>query len=203
MDLNYKVTPIFPTCIHSLEIDNFDTYRDQLIKESYQGRDEDPIGRKLSNRGGWQSDQINILQCKSETLKKIIIDSLSGFLPMSKNVSMAIEGWTNINGPSDSNIKHVHPRADLSGVLWIKTPKNCGNIIFETPNFFEKYQELESYTDEFVQKTNSYISYFFNTKEGRMIIFPSSLSHEVEENKSDEDRISYSFNIFIPNINGE
>ena len=201
MDLNYKVTPIFPTCIHSLEIDNFDTYRDQLVKESYQGRDEDPIGRKISNYGGWQSEQVNILQCKSETLKKIIIDSLSGFLPMSKNVSMAIEGWTNINGPGDYNLKHVHPRADLSGVLWIKTPKNCGNIIFETPNFFEKYQELESYTDEFVQKTNSYTSYFFNAKEGKILIFPSCLSHQVEENKSDEDRISYSFNIVITSIN--
>ena len=62
MDLNYKVTTIFPTCIHSLEIDNFDTYRDQLIKESYQNRDEDPMGRELSNRVGWQSDQVNILQ---------------------------------------------------------------------------------------------------------------------------------------------
>ena len=201
MDLNYKVTPIFPTCIHSLEIDNFDTYRDQLIKESYQGRDEDPIGRKISNYGGWQSDQVNILQCKSETLKKIIIDSLSGFLPMSENVSMIIEGWTNINGPGDSNVKHMHPKAVLSGVLWIKAPKNCGNIIFETPNLFEKCQELESYTDEFALKTNSYMTYFFNPKEGKIIIFPSSLNHEVEKNKSDEDRISYSFNIAIPSIN--
>ena len=38
-------------------------------------------------------------------------------------------------------------------------------------------------------------------KEGKMIIFPSSLSHEVEENKSDEDRISYSFNIVFASIN--
>ena len=140
MDLNYKVTPIFPTCIHSLEIDNFDTYRDQLIKESYQNRDEDPIGRELSNRGGWQSDQVNILQCKSETLKKIIIDSLAGFKPMLEKVSMIVEGWTNINEPGNLNVKHVHPRCHLSGVLWIKTPKNCGNILFETPKFFEKYQ---------------------------------------------------------------
>ena len=74
MGLNYKVTSIFPTCVHSLEIDNFDTYKDQLIKEAYQERDEDPIGRKLSNEGGWQSDQININQCKSKILKKIITD---------------------------------------------------------------------------------------------------------------------------------
>ena len=199
MDLNYKVTPIFPTCIHSLEIDNFDTYRDQLIKESYQDTDKDPMGRKLSNRGGWQSDQVSIQKCKSEILKKIIIDSLSGFQPMSKRVSMFVEGWTNINRPGDYNIKHVHPEADFSGVLWIKVQENCGNILFETPNFFEKYQELHSYTDEFALKTNSYMTYFFYPKEGKILIFPSSLSHQVEENKSDEDRISYSFNIKLIN----
>ena len=195
MDLNYKVTPIFPTCIHSLEIDNFDTYRDQLIKESYQGRDEDPIGRKLSNRGGWQSDQVNILQCKSETLKKIIIDSLSGFLPMSENVSMVIEGWKNINFPGSFNVKHNHPRSNLSGVLWIKAPKDSGNIVFTSPQFFDKFQELYSYNDEFKLKSNAYMTYYFIPKEGNILIFPSSLEHEVKENKSNEDRISYSFNI--------
>ena len=195
MDLSYKVTTIFPTCIHSLEIDNFDTHRDQLIKESYQGRDEDPIGRKLSNRGGWQSDQVNILQCKSETLKKIIIDSLSRFLPMSENVSMVIEGWKNINFPGSFNVKHNHPRCNLSGVLWIKAPKDSGNIVFTSPQFFDKFQELYSYNDEFKLKSNAYMTYYFVPKEGRILIFPSSLEHEVKENKSNEDRISFSFNV--------
>ncbi|BCV07788.1 MAG: hypothetical protein CM15mL3_0090 [Kanaloavirus sp.] len=78
MDLNYKIVNLFPSSIHSLEITNFDEYKDQLIKETYQERDEDPIGRELSNRGGWQSNQYKIQQCKSETLKKIIT-SLSEF----------------------------------------------------------------------------------------------------------------------------
>ena len=41
---------------------------------------------------------------------------------------------------------HFHPRS--SGVLWIKTPKNCGNIVFESPEIFNRYQELDSYSDE-------------------------------------------------------
>ena len=198
MDLNYKVTPIFPTCIHSLEIDNFHTYRDQLIKESYQDRDEDPMGRELSNRGGWQSNQMDIGDCKSEILKNIIMSSVSK-LPMSGNFSCTIEGWKNINEPGNFNISHSHPRSHFSGVLWIKTPKNCGNIVFESPEIFNRYQELDSYSDEFALKTNSYMTYFFYPKEGKILIFPSSLSHQVEENKSDEDRISYSFNIKLIN----
>ena len=196
MDLNYKVVPIFPSCIHTIDIDNFDDYKDQLIKETYQERDENITGRKLSNEGGWQSEQINILQSKSETLKEIIT-SLSTFKPINEKVDMIVEGWKNINKPGSFNVKHVHPRAHFSGVLWIKTPKNCGNILFESPQLFDKYQELDCYIDEFRLKTNAYMTYSFTPKEGKMLIFPSSLSHLVEKNESDEDRISYSFNIIL------
>ena len=199
MDLNYKVVNIFPSSIHSLGINNFDDYKDQLIQETYQERDEDLIGRKISNRGGWQSNQINIQECKSKTLKKIIIDSLSGFTPISENVSMVIEGCKNINAPGDFNVKHDHPRSNLSGVLWIKTPKNSGNLVFTSPQLFNKFQELYNYTDEFKYDTKSYMTYYFTPTEGRILLFPSSLEHEVEENKSDEDRISYSFNIKLIN----
>ena len=196
MDLNYKVTPIFPTCIHSLEIDNFHTYRDQLIKESYQDRDEDPMGRELSNRGGWQSNQMDIGDCKSEILKNIIMSSVSK-LPMSGNFSCTIEGWKNINEPGNFNISHSHPRSHFSGVLWIKTPKNCGNIVFESPEIFNRYQELDSYSDESKFDSNNYMTYYFTPKEGNVLIFSSNLRHEVKENKSNEDRISYSFNITL------
>ena len=199
MDLNYKVVNIFPSSIHSLGINNFDDYKDQLIQETYQERDEDLIGRKIYNRGGWQSNQINIQECKSKTLKKIIIDSLSGFTPISENVSMVIEGWKNINAPGDFNVKHDHPRSNLSGVLWIKTPKNSGNLVFTSPQLFNKFQELYNYTDKFKYDTKSYMTYYFTPTEGRILLFPSSLEHEVEENKSDEDRISYSFNIKLIN----
>ena len=198
MDLNYKVTNLFPSSIHRLGIDNFDDYKDQLIKETYKERDEDPVGRSVSNCGGWQSNQMHIGDCKSETLKNIIISSVSK-LPMSGNLSCNIEGWKNINKPGNFNIPHSHPRSHLSGVLWIKTPKNCGNIVFESPEIFNRYQELDSYSDESKFDSNNYMTYYFTPKEGNVLIFSSNLQHEVKENKSDEDRISYSFNITLIN----
>ena len=198
MDLNYKITNLFPSSIHRIGIDNFDDYKDQLIKETYKERDEDPVGRSVSNCGGWQSNQTHIGDCKSETLKNIIMSSVSK-LPMSGNLSCAIEGWKNINEPGNFNIPHSHPRSDLSGVLWIKTPKNCGNIVFESPEIFNRYQELDSYSDESRFNSNNYMTYYFTPKEGNVLIFSSNLQHEVKENKSDEDRISYSFNITLTN----
>ena len=194
MDLNYKVTNLFPSSIHRLGIDNFDDYKDQLIKETYQERDEDPIGRKVSNRGGWQSNFTNIRDCKSETLNDIIISSVSK-LPMSGNLCFTIEGWKNINEPGNFNTLHHHPNCNLSGVLWIKASKNSGNIVFESPEIFNRYKELDSYSDEFRCNSNAYMSYYFTPKEGNILIFPSNLHHEVRENKSNGDRISYSFNI--------
>ena len=198
MDLNYKVTNLFPSSIHRLGIDNFDDYKDQLIKETYKERDENPVGMRVSNCGGWQSNQMHIGDCKSETLKNIIMSSVSK-LPMSGNLSCTIDGWKNINEPGNFNMPHSHPRSHLSGVLWIKTPKNCGNIVFESPEIFNKYQELDSYSDEFRFNSNNYMTYYFIPKEGNILIFSSNLQHEVKENKSDEDRISYSFNITLTN----
>ncbi len=197
MDLNYKVTNLFPSSVHSLGIVNFDDYKDQLIQETYKERDEDPVGRKVSNRGGWQSNEIDIQKCKSETLKEVIIGSLSQFEPISQNVSMVVGGWKNINGPGNFNCIHNHPRSHLSGVLWIKALKDSGNIVFTSPQLFNRFQELDSYTNQFKFNSNSYMTYYFPPTEGRILIFPSNLDHEVKENKSDEDRISYSFNITL------
>ena len=198
MDLNYKVTNLFPSSIHRLEIDNFDDYKEQLIKETYKERDEDPVGRSVSNIGGWQSNQTHIIDCKSETLKNIIMSSVSK-LPMSGNLSCTIEGWKNINEPGNFNLPHSHPRSHLSGVLWIKIPKNSGNIVFESPEIFNRYQELDSYSDESKFDSNNYMTYYFTPKEGNVLIFSSNLQHEVNENKSNEDRISYSFNVTLTN----
>ena len=51
MDLNYRTKTVFPFCIHTLSIDNFDQIQDVLIRESYDLKKIDPVGRKLSNRG--------------------------------------------------------------------------------------------------------------------------------------------------------
>ena len=101
----------------------------------------------------------------------------------------------NINGPGNFNLKHNHPRSNLSGVLWIKVPKDSGSIVFHSPDVFNRYQEMDHYTEEFCYINNCYRRYEFTPDEGKILIFPSSLEHEVLKNESNEDRISYSFNI--------
>ena len=199
MDLNYKTVNIFPVPIHQIDVNGFDQIQNELIDYIYKIREKEPVGNVFSNRGGWQSKSFNI-SSEADPLHKFLIDSIGGFHVIKKEVNFVIDAWANINGPNCYNIKHDHPTSNLSGVLWIKCPKECGNIVFESPVEFQTYTEIKSYTEEFKNSNNYFHTYYFLPTEGRMLLFPSHLQHEVFENKSNEDRISVSFNIYL--ING-
>ncbi len=193
MDLNYSTINLFPVPIHQFDVNGFSEIKDELIDYAYNLKKEDE-GVKISNYGGWQSSGFKVIN-ENDLLHSFLINCLAGFPPLKKSVDMFVYGWININQPGDYNIKHCHPSNDLSGVLWIKSPKNCGNIEFHSPSCFETFLEIESYIDDFRNSNNYHHAYWFPPEEGRMIIFPSHLEHDVKQNLSNEDRISVSFNI--------
>ena len=194
MDLSYNTINLFPSIIHVFDVNGFGIIQKELIDYSYDLKKKDPIGSKLSNAGGWQSNSFAI-DNKGDLLHKFLINCIDGFLPIRESISLYITAWVNINKKGDYNIKHNHPSSDLSGVLWIKCPKKCGDIIFDNPSGFEDSDTLESYTQEFKNQTNFYNTYFFTPTEGRILVFPAHLNHRVSPNESNEDRISVSFNI--------
>ena len=194
MDLNYKTNLIFPVPIHQFDVNEFGEIQNELIDYAYGLKRKEPKGVSLSNYGGWQSTGF-VIENDDDILHHFIINCLSGFPVIQKSVNINIDAWVNINKSGDYNTKHQHPNCDLSGVLWIKCSENCGNIIFQSPVEFQTYTEIESYTEEFKNHNNYFHSYYFTPTEGRILVFPSHLQHEVLENKSNEDRISVSFNI--------
>ena len=201
VDLNYNLTNIFPVSVHGYNISKFDEIQQQLIDYVYDLEKKDPIGVEKSNRGGWQSHTFQVND-KDNLLHDILIKSIFS-LPTKRDESLAFDvwAWVNINRSGDYNARHVHPNSHLAGVFWIKTPPNSGNIEFTSSYEFVGFEELEKlYPDEFVEKYNSYRIYYFPPVAGDILIFPSHLQHEVKENKSDEDRISVSFNISIKHV---
>ena len=194
MDLNYKTVSIFPVPIHRFDVNGFDEIQDELIDYVYKIKEKEPVGLVISNRGGWQSKPFNINN-EADPLHKFLIDSIGGFHVIKKEVNFVIDAWVNINEPNSYNIKHDHPTANLSGVLWIKCPKACGDIVFESPVSYQTHEEVESYTDQFKNAFNYHHSFYFTATAGTILVFPSHINHLVKENKSQEDRISVSFNI--------
>ena len=105
--------------------------------------------------------------------------------------------WININGKGDYNELHHHPSCDLSGVFWIKTPVDCGSIVFNSPQDFVQAKELKYYTSQVREDWKQFENYYFPPTAGLVMIFPSFLLHQVRPNKSNQDRISVSFNLVL------
>ncbi len=194
MDLNYKTVNIFPVPVHQFDVNGFSEIQDELIDYVYKMRKKDPVGHTISNRRGWQSSCFS-LENEDDILQNFLTNCLSEFPPIEKSIKLFVSAWININPPEAFNLKHNHPTSDLSGVLWIKSQKDCGNIVFESPRSFATHQEIDSYTEDFKKNNNYFHSFSFNPVAGRILVFPSHLEHHVDFNQSQEDRISVSFNI--------
>ena len=194
MDLNYKTNLIFPIPIHQFDVNGFSEIQDELIDFVYKMREKDPVGHTISNRRGWQSSCFSI-DTEDDVLKLFLTNCLAVFPPIKKSVKLFVSAWVNINPPEAFNMKHNHPTSDLSGVLWIKSQKDCGNIIFDSPRSFATHQEIECYNEDFKENNNYFHSFSFNPVAGRIMVFPSHLEHHVDFNNSQEDRISVSFNM--------
>ena len=104
--------------------------------------------------------------------------------------------WVNINGNGHSNKIHNHnPHHGnmLSGVLYVRTPKNCGNI-----RFYDPRPNIDTAPDmEYYENMNN--CYQLTVNPNLLLLFPSWLLHDVAINESNEDRITISFNIFDVN----
>ena len=194
MDLSYSNINLFPSVIHQFDVNGFNEIQDELIDFVYNMREKDPVGHTISNRRGWQSSCFSI-DTEDDVLKKFLTNCLAEFPPIKKSVKLFVSAWVNINPPEAFNMKHNHPTSDLSGVLWIKSQKDCGNIIFDSPRSFATHQEIECYNEDFKENNNYFHSFSFNPVAGRLIVFPSHLEHHVDFNESQGDRISVSFNI--------
>jgi len=148
----------------------------------------------MSNIGGWQS---NSFMYREESFKPFRNWMWNTLEPYVSRVMQQIEEysdnrpnlelynvWFNINGTDSVNLTHTHPHSLYSGVLWIKTPEDCGNLVLIDPSHHNVAGTVPT-------------EYEFQPVEGNIVLFPSHVPHYVKPNNSDEDRISVSFNIVL------
>jgi uncharacterized protein (TIGR02466 family) len=103
--------------------------------------------------------------------------------------------WANIANPNRRHHMHIHPNCLLSGLVYIRTPKNCGSTMFASPRQLSKNLE-PTYLGK--NELNSDV-FIMPAEKGRMLIWPSHVPHAVEQGAADEaeERIVVAFNIMI------
>lgn len=147
-----------------------------------------------SNIGGWQSDNICDTPKYHNLLStiEIHINDFANKLNM-KYVQKINNAWININYKDSYNSKHIHPNSMLSGVVYLKTLNNCGDITFYHPLGHQLQYDWDKNNFNSEHTYNSYC-WDMPVLEKCLYIFPSWLSHSVNKNTSDSERISIAFN---------
>jgi len=100
--------------------------------------------------------------------------------------------WANINYSGGYNRPHIHPNSLFSGVYYVKTQNNCGNLVVNDPR-----PGIQTTMPSRVKGTppkDLWREAHFIPQTGRIIMFPACLWHCVENNNSNDVRISVSFN---------
>jgi uncharacterized protein (TIGR02466 family) len=193
----FYATPIF-----FKDLQNSEELNKHLLKHLKQWKKRDEKGIVRSNSLGWHSavDMHHRKEYKP-LIKELFkmqeeIYEAEGYHPDTEAVCDNM--WGNINYKYSHNKNHVHPGAQWSGVYYIKCPPNCGHIWFTDP-CGERHMDLPIMADKQKKPPHYWREVHYQPIEGRLIMFPGWLTHEVAQNMCDlkgEDgwRVSVSFN---------
>jgi len=188
------IEKFFPTIVYGkdVQLDN-----NKLAQDIVNWSNQDP-GVSKTNIKGWHSttDMANkpeyqqlvkeLFKMQEEIFNNEHLDRSSRLGNM----------WANINPPGGMNQPHIHPNALFSGVYYIKSPIKSGRLKIYDPRpgvqFIMPIRKPGNPGKDLWREAN------IDPVEGRIIMFPAWLWHAVEENQSNDIRISVSFN-FIQN----
>ena len=173
----FNFHPMIELGIFSSFMENIDL--NYWIELCYKVKESPNTSVVRSNRGGWQSESDLHYNPDFYPLVKEIKDFI---YPVFNNPHEKITSlWANISPSMGYNNPHTHtsgdayPYKEYSGVIYLKTPSNCGRICFKNLLNTNDVREVIP-------------------QEKMIIIFPAVLEHYVEPNLSNEDRISIAFN---------
>ena len=100
--------------------------------------------------------------------------------------------WANINPPGGYNQSHIHPNSLFSGVYYVKGQPNSGRLGLMDPR--PGSQQCMPNRKKVKLPRELWRETYYDPIPGRLIMFPSWMWHKVEPNKSNDIRISVSFN---------
>jgi uncharacterized protein (TIGR02466 family) len=134
-------------------------------------------------------DLLNVINIKTREFFEIL-----GY--KKHNCFIEITSWLQYNQPNSYFVRHDHYGALTSGVVYLQTAPNCGDLMFHNP--LEARRVTNTFFDRVKHEDNEYnFNHVTNTPvKGEMIMFESWLPHSVGKNLSNENRIAISFNIW-------
>jgi len=191
----YEVHKLFPTPLF--------VYDDLTTTEEERNFVYNQEWLRQNSDNGWMTNNyylLNepVLKTLKEKIENIFDIYLHDILKIPKEMKCRLTtSWAVKHNPGDWGVKHLHTNSVFSGVFYIKTNEDTGDINFHRqtqdvsvlplavrPGRFDEVNEFNAHDYRVVARNN------------KCIIFPSSLMHSAAPNKSDQDRYCIAFNFF-------
>jgi uncharacterized protein (TIGR02466 family) len=118
--------------------------------------------------------------------------------PANNIIPYITQSWLNYTETNQYHHKHEHPNSLVSGVFYINCHEELDKI-----KFFKKdiYQTIKPEIKNWNVWNSEAWSFVVKTQD--IIMFPSSLTHMVENKEGTNTRISLAFNVFIKGTVGD
>jgi len=194
--MTFTVTNLFPTSLFHTVISD-ELIRDELniLEKKLEGID---VFRPNQDGNLTTKEDFVLDAWKFNKIKQQIVDSVKLFadevLCYEYDHLYVTQSWVNVNPPGSSHHSHMHQNSVLSGVLFLNTFEDCGDIQFYPP-FNKQLSPKVTFKED---NDLTWGHYYFTPSNGDLIIFPSYFEHAVGKNLStDKTRISLSFNTFF------
>jgi uncharacterized protein (TIGR02466 family) len=190
---------VFPSMIWRTDFPGAPGYNKQLLAAIAKLLVEIPSIRK-SNVLGWHSPPNMHRHPALRPLCagiKHMADEIARSMNTDARARLVIDTlWINVNPKDAYNNLHDHPESVLSGVYYVQANAKSGRLRFRDPRSAKRMAPWPIATGVKTDKRH-WDKVNLSPIEGRMVMFPSWLEHEVEPNQSDQARISVSFNLIF------
>ena len=107
------------------------------------------------------------------------------------------QSWMNYTSTGQFHHKHAHPNSWLSGCIYVNSDREKDRITF----YKDGYNRIVLPTENFNPYNSE--SWWFSVGTGDIVIFPSYLTHMVEQTTSDDTRVSIAINTFLKGYIGD
>jgi uncharacterized protein (TIGR02466 family) len=189
-----NIIALFPTAVGKFKLDR-DLTKEELEFVNTQ--------EKRPNMGNVTSVKNYVLREEPlKTLGEFFLESANKYFQEiykpSQNVSVYItQSWLNYTERNQYHHKHEHPNSFISGVFYVNGIEAEDRIHFYKNN----YEQIKVPTNDFNIWNSD--SWWLEAGTGTLYLFPSNLTHMVEQVRHEGTRISLSFNTFLKGTIGE
>ena len=105
---------------------------------------------------------------------------------------VSVTYWSIVSYDGAFNERHHHANSVISGAFYVEAPKGSGALVFADPRYGKLMESRIGRNEAQIHKNQRIVP-----QNGRLVLFPSYLEHQVEMSTCSDPRIIYSFNVDI------